>query len=100
MLNGTFITNYLSPWYRNIGKRLIKAGKIYFHDTMLLSYLLKSFPKELAKNNPKRYGHLLENFILSELVKLNNTLSEQVNINFYRTRDGKEVDFILEKGPN
>lgn len=97
VLNGTFITNYLSPWYRNISKRLVKSGKIYFYDTMLLSYLLKSTPKEMAKANPQRFGHLLENFILSEFVKLNNALSEQVNISFYRTRDGKEVDFILEK---
>ncbi len=98
LLNGTFITHYLSPWYRNISKRLVKSGKIYFHDTMLLSNLLKSTPKEMAKVNPQRFGHLLENFILSELMKLNNVLSNRISISFYRTRDGREVDFILEKG--
>jgi len=100
LLNGTFITNYLHPWYSNIGKRLIKSGKIYFYDTMLLSYILKSTPREMLKTNPQQFGHILENFVLSELVKLNNTMTKQVEISFYRTRDGKEVDFVLENGSN
>ncbi|MFW5804114.1 MAG: ATP-binding protein [bacterium] len=98
ILNGTFITNYLHPWYRNISKRLVKSGKIYFYDTMLLSYILKSTPEEIHKSNLKLFGHLLENFVLSELIKLNNTQLKPVEISFYKTRDGKEVDFILENG--
>ncbi len=98
ILNGTFITNYLNPWYRNISKRLVKSGKIYFYDTMLLSYILKSTPKELQRTNPALFGHILENFVFSELIKLNNKVAENTDISFYRTRDGKEVDFVLERG--
>ncbi|PCI37735.1 MAG: hypothetical protein COB50_03400 [Thiotrichales bacterium] len=97
LLNGTFVTNTLHPWYRNITKRLVKANKLFFHDTMLLCYLLQSTPEDLAKSNPTRFGHVLENFVLSELCKNNFATGEKVDISFYRTNDGREIDFILEK---
>jgi predicted AAA+ superfamily ATPase len=64
---------------------------------MLLCYLLGSTPEDLAKSNPTRFGHVLENFVLSELCKNNFATGEKVAINFYRTNDGSEIDFILEK---
>lgn len=97
LLNGTFVTNTLKPWYRNITKRLVKSNKIFFHDTLLLCHLLASTPENLAKNNPTRFGHVLENFVLSELCKSNFATGEKVAISFYRTNDGREIDFILEK---
>ncbi|MEM7588836.1 MAG: ATP-binding protein [Myxococcota bacterium] len=97
VLNGTFVTNTLSPWYRNMTKRLVKSDKIFFYDTMLLCHLLGSTPQELAKNHPTRFGHVLENFVLSELCKNNFATREKVAISFYRTNDGREIDFVLEK---
>lgn len=97
LLNGTFVTNTLNPWYRNITKRLVKSDKIFFHDTMLLCHVLQSTPEDLAKSNPTRFGHVLENFVLSELCKSNFATGEKVAINFYRTNDGREIDFVLEK---
>lgn len=98
LLGGTFITNFLRPWFRNINKRLVKAGKIYFHDTLLLAHLLQSSPTELASNRPQIFGHLLENFVLAELTKQNNCLKQPAELSFYRTRDGREVDFVIERG--
>ena len=97
ILNGTFVTNLLSPWYRNITKRLVKSKKIFFHDTMLLCHLLGEKPEDLVKNNPTRFGHVLENFVLSELYKNNFATGGKIAISFYRTNDGREVDFVLEK---
>ncbi len=97
ILNGTFVTNILSPWYRNITKRLVKSKKIFFHDTMLLCHLLGETPEDLVKNNPTRFGHVLENFVLSELHKNNFATGGKIAISFYRTNDGREVDFVLEK---
>lgn len=97
LLNNTFITNTLKPWYRNISKRLVKSHKLYFHDTMLLCHLLGSTPEKLAKNQPGRFGHVLENFVLSEMVKANYASNETVDISFYRTNDGREIDFVLER---
>ncbi|PIR33427.1 MAG: ATPase, partial [Alphaproteobacteria bacterium CG11_big_fil_rev_8_21_14_0_20_44_7] len=71
--------------------------KIYFHDTMLLCHLLQSTPEDLAKSQPQRFGHVLENFVLSELTKANHTNGDNVDISFYRTNDGREIDFVLER---
>lgn len=97
LLNNTFVTNSLRPWFRNITKRLVKSEKIYFHDTMLLCHLLQSTPEDLAKSQPQRFGHVLENFVLSELTKANHTSGDNVDISFYRTNDGREIDFVLER---
>lgn len=97
LLNHTFVTHTLKPWYRNITKRLVKSHKFYCHDTMLLCHLLQSTPAELAKNQPGRFGHVLENFVLSELSKNNYASGETVDISFYRTNDGREIDFVLER---
>ena len=64
---------------------------------MLLCYLLGSTPELLAKNKPNLFGHILENFVFNELLKLNHNELKNVDISFYRTSDGREVDFILEK---
>lgn len=96
LLNNTFITHTLKPWHRNVIKRLVKSPKLYFYDTRLLCYLFGSTPAELAKNQPGRFGHVLENFVLSEMVKTNYASDERVDISFYRTNDGREIDFVLE----
>lgn len=96
LLNDTFITYQLRPWYRNINKRLVKASKVYLYDTKLLCHLINAQLEDLPKSQPSIFGHVLENFVLSELVKENHILGDKVNISFYRTNDGKEVDFILE----
>ncbi len=98
LLAGTFITHYLHPWYRNTTKRLVKSSKIYFYDTMLLCHVLGVHPAALAKEQPQRFGHILENFVLTELMKINHASADKATISFYRTRDEKEVDFILERG--
>ncbi len=96
LLQGTFVTNSLHPWHRNIMKRLVKSHKMFFHDTMLLCHLLQSTPEWLAKNQPGRFGHVLENFVLSELSKAKCLYDYFLDISFYRTSDGREVDFVLE----
>lgn len=39
---------------------------------------------------------MLENFVLSELLKTNHATGNKVDISYYRTTEGREVDFILE----
>jgi predicted AAA+ superfamily ATPase len=97
LLNNTFVTHTLKPWHRNITKRLVKAHKLYFYDTMLLCHLLQTTLPDLAQNQHNRFGHVLENFVLSELNKANHASGETVDISFYRTNDGREVDFVLER---
>jgi hypothetical protein len=64
---------------------------------MLLCHLLQSKPEDLAKSQPHRFGNVLENFVLSELTNANNTGGDTIDISFYPTSDGREIDFVLEK---
>jgi predicted AAA+ superfamily ATPase len=96
LLQATFITFYLHPWHRNVSKRLVKASKGYFYDTQLLCHMLQRSPEELAAHDPGRFGHVLENFVATELIKLINNSDSGHNLLFYRTRDGKKVDFVVE----
>ncbi|MCP5246093.1 MAG: DUF4143 domain-containing protein [Burkholderiales bacterium] len=88
-----------SPWYRNIGKRLVKSPKGYVTDTLLLCHLLQYELENLEKNRPELFGHVLENFVAAELIKLISASNNNLNIFHFRTSDNKEVDFVLEK-PN
>ena len=96
LLQDTFVSYFLKPWHKNIGKRLVKSPKVYFYDTLLLCHLLQSTPEDLSKFKPELFGHVLENFVLSELLKCNTLLQYPVDISFYRTHEGQEIDFILE----
>lgn len=86
----------LPPFFANIGKRLIKAPKLFFADTGLLCYLLNVSTRQACLRSPF-LGHIWENFVFSEILK---TLPVRVgrNLFFYRDQNGVEMDFVFEMG--
>lgn len=99
LLKMLFLTFELAPWYRNIGKRLVKSPKGYMTDTLLLCHLLQYELTDLEKNRPELFGHVVENFVATELLKLTTFIYDKIDLYHFRTSDNKEVDFVLEK-PN
>lgn len=97
LLKMLFLTFELAPWSRNIGKRLVKSPKGYMGDTLLLCHLMQYELGDLEKNRPELFGHVLENYVATELLKLITFQNEKVNLYHFRTSDNKEVDFVLEK---
>ena len=59
----------LQPWYENIGKRQVKAPKIYFRDTGLLHSLLDIPDKSSLFGNPKS-GASWEGFALEQILQV------------------------------
>lgn len=93
-LEQTFVIKKVTPYYRNIRKEITKAPVYYFLDVGFRNWLLGLFG--LAQIPASVSGHLFENIVF-------NMLKEQVKttpteIHFWRTRDGAEVDFVLETG--
>lgn len=87
---------YLYPYSNNLLKRLVKTPKVYFYDTGLVAYLTKwSSPETLASGAMS--GSILENYVVSEIRKsyLNN--GKEAFIYYYRDKDAKEIDLILEQ---
>ena len=99
LLKMLFLTFECAPWYRNIGKRLVKSPKGYMTDTLLLCHLLQYELRDLETNRPQLFGHVLENFVATELLKLITFRDDKMDLFHFRTSDDKEVDFVLEK-PN
>ena len=86
----------LPPFFANIGKRLIKAAKIYFSDHGLACYLLGISDAKTWHDHTHR-GNLWENFVLLELIK-NNNLVPGRELFFYRDQNGVEIDCLIEQG--
>ncbi len=97
LLQASYILFLLPPFYRNIGKRLIKTPKIYFYDTGLVSFLLGIGEISHLKHHPLQ-GNLFENFIVAEYLKKRYNAGKQSNLHFFRDRTGNEVDLVIEKG--
>jgi predicted AAA+ superfamily ATPase len=92
-----FLTFDVMPWYRNVGKRLVKSPKGYLIDTCLICHLLDYSIDDIAVRKPDLFGHLVENFVATELLKQLSNTDIKAQLYHFRTSDGKEVDFILEK---
>jgi predicted AAA+ superfamily ATPase len=97
ILKMMFLTVDINPWHRNIGKRLVKAPKGYLIDTPLLCHMLDLNLTDIAINKPALFGHILENYVATEIIKQLNNGAIKAELYHFRTSDGKEVDFILEK---
>ena len=86
----------LHPYSNNVLKRTIKTPKVYFYDTGLVCYLTRWSSPEVAESGAMS-GALLENFAVSEIVKSYQNAGLEPYLYFYRDRDAKEIDVILER---
>ncbi|MBR6844361.1 MAG: ATP-binding protein [Bacteroidales bacterium] len=96
VLEASYITFKLPPYFRNIGKRIVKSSKLYFHDTGLACYLLGIRTTEQLQVHPLR-GQLFENMVVSEFIKRCYNSGERPNLFFYRDSQQKEVDIVEER---
>ena len=86
---------YLRPYSNNLLKRLIKTPKVYFYDTGLICFLTKWSSAETLENGAMN-GAILENYVVSEIVKTYFNSGKEPFIYYYRDKDNKEIDVILE----
>ena len=85
----------LHPYSNNVLKRTIKTPKVYFYDTGLVCYLTRWSSPEVAESGAMS-GALLENYTVSEIMKSYRNAGREPYLYFYRDRDAKEIDVILE----
>jgi uncharacterized protein len=89
------IIHLLPPHFNNLGKRIIKAPKIYFLDTGLACHLAGLRDREQILNGAMA-GPLFENFCIQEVVKSFANRGEQPRISYLRTNNSLEVDLIID----
>jgi len=88
-----YLLDLVSPYARNIRKEITKSPVPYFWDMGFRNYSLGIFGHV---NSPSEFGFLFENFVFL-LLRTQTTLGS-TKLNFWRTKDKAEVDFILESG--
>ncbi len=99
ILETSYIIKRVQPFYKNFNKRIIKAPKLFFLDTGLVSYLLGISSAKQLEFHPLR-GAIFETYVYSELLKNNFNNSMPDNIYYFRDNKGKEIDFLLDMGLN
>ena len=87
----------LRPHFENLGKRMIKAPKVYWLDTGIVSYLLGLRDEDAVLRGPLA-GPLFETAIVAELAKLFYHRGLPPPLWYWRSRDGWEVDLLIELG--
>jgi predicted AAA+ superfamily ATPase len=97
ILEASFVIVRLQPYFENLGKRLVKAPKLYFVDVGLASYLLGIETIDQLRLSPFR-GNLFENMVVLELIKSRANQGRDPNLYFYRDSNGNEVDVLYKHG--
>ena len=93
-LETSFFVRVLPPYYKNIGKRLVKSPKVYVADTGLLHVLLGIRKPQDIILHPLA-GASWEGYALSQII---GALPKGLEPFFFRTSDGTECDLILVDG--
>lgn len=86
---------YLNPYSNNMLKRMVTKQKLYFYDCGLVAYLTKWSDSDTLMNGAMS-GAILENFVVSEIVKSYQNYGWEAFIYYYRDKDTKEIDLLLE----
>lgn len=95
VLQASYIVVLLPPYFENMGKRLIKASKLYFTDTGLACHLLGiESPEQLSRD--KIRGALFENFVVMEALKKRYNHGKESNLYFYRDSNQNEIDLLVK----
>ena len=93
LLTDALLVRQLPPWHANLGKRQVRAPKIYVRDSGLLHQLLGIDSERALLSHPK-VGASWEGFVIEQV------LATQVHDEafFWATHQGAEIDLILRRG--
>jgi uncharacterized protein len=94
VLESSFITFQVLPYYKNFNKRIIKTPKLYFYDTGLVCHLLGI---KTIEDLDTFKGNLFENLIISEFYKQNEHQYLHNDFFYWRDSNGNEVDLLCPK---
>ena len=97
VLEATYQIILLRPYFQNVGKRLVKAPKVYFTDTGTLCHLVGLRDPDHARTGPMA-GAILETAVVSEIFRTILHRGEEPRLYFWRTSNGVEVDLIVDTG--
>lgn len=97
ILEQTFLIRRLPPYFRNVGKRLVKTPKVYLRDSGLLHHLLNLNTLDEVRDHPV-HGASWETFVLEDVIRRETLRHPHAQFFYWRTADGAEIDLVIERG--
>lgn len=98
ILEASYVSFLLKPYWENFNKRVTKTPKLYFYDTGLACSLLGLNSSQSVLHS-SHYGHLFENAIIADLHKQYYNAVLPAPLYFWRDKNGTiEVDCLIDKG--
>ena len=96
ILIDTLIAIRVEPFKKRQSRQVItKASKYYMFDVGVAGYLTK---RNLEQQRGPEFGKAFEHFMLMEMIAFRSYTGKDFGINFWRTKTGLEVDFVLGGG--
>lgn len=99
LLESVFLVHRLESFGRTLSSRVGRSPKVHLVDSGLAAYLLGVTEAKLRTRAPStltEFGHIVETFAVNELIKQAGWANEPVEFSHFRTRDGHEVDLVIE----
>jgi predicted AAA+ superfamily ATPase len=93
ILEDTLLGFRVQPWRKSKGRRLIETEKFYLFDVGVTNYLARRQPKQ----GTPEFGHSFEQLMLMELKAYQAYRNPELDIRYWRTSTGFEVDFVLDE---
>jgi predicted AAA+ superfamily ATPase len=100
LLEAVFLITRLPAWGTTVRARATSAPKLHIIDAGLAARLLHLTPERLVRRDApslSQFGHLLETFVVAELVRQASWLEKVAAYGHWRTYDGDEIDLVLER---
>ncbi len=91
LLKSTYMVDVIEPYTSNLGKRLVKAPKVYVSDSGIVGALLNIRSFESLSGHPA-FGAVWETIVLANL----RGIFPDAEISYYRTSGGAEIDFVVQ----
>jgi predicted AAA+ superfamily ATPase len=101
LLESVFLVHRLGAYARTAGSRVGRRPKVHVVDSGLAAHLNGITAARLARRDAAvltEFGHLLETFVINEVIKQAGWSETPVQFSHLRTKDGQEVDLIVEAG--
>ncbi len=95
ILEDTLLGFFLLPYGKSVRKRMIQHPKFYLFDPGIVTAISNRLRVDLQENSFE-FGKAFEHFFLLEITRLNHYHRLDLDLSFYRTERGAEVDCIIE----
>lgn len=96
ILVDTLIGFFLEPYNKSIRERQSQKPKFYLFDTGIFRQLTNMADSKLVPGSSE-FGKLFEQLIICECIRLNEYFETSYRFSYLRTKDGAEIDLIVQK---